>query len=232
MQRKNDLPGSASFGFILENNLKAYRSFLMENCRSQVSYPKGTIITCSGTVSGRIFFLLDGIVKISVTNIQGYERVLGLHKQNTIFAMDGLPSEENVVVTTTALTPVSAIKLTFHELRDLFRQNPAFAADVVLYYGEVLKLMCYDAESQTSNHIKARLANFIILYMQSEDYRHLGYLPFSHSELASAVGASRVHTARICAEFAREGLIRTEKKKMYILNLQKIRELASYHGFE
>ena len=145
--------------------------------------------------------------------------------------MDGLKHSEKVVVTTTAVTPVSALKLSSEDLADLFRKDFRFASDVVRYYGEVLKLMCYDAESQTSNSVKAKLANFIVLYMQSEDYRTLGYLPFSQSELSSAVGASRVQIARICAELSREGLIASEKKKVYILKPEKIRKLVSYHGF-
>lgn len=40
----------------------------------------------------------------------------------------------------------------------------------------------------------------IVLYMQSDDYRTLGYLPFSQTELASAVGASRIQVARIFRE--------------------------------
>ena len=231
MQKKDNPARSSSFGFILENDLKAYRRFLLDSGLPQVSFPRGTVITGSGTASSGVFFLLDGVVKVSVTNIHGYERILGYHKKNSLFAMDGLKHSEKVVVTTTAVTPVSALKLSSEDLADLFRKDFRFASDVVRYYGEVLKLMCYDAESQTSNSVKAKLANFIVLYMQSEDYRTLGYLPFSQSELSSAVGASRVQIARICAELSREGLIASEKKKVYFLKPEKIRKLVSYHGF-
>ena len=108
MQKKDNPARSSSFGFILENDLKAYRRFLLDSGLPQVSFPRGTVITGSGTASSGVFFLLDGVVKVSVTNIHGYERILGYHKKNSLFAMDGLKHSEKVVVTTTAVTPVSA----------------------------------------------------------------------------------------------------------------------------
>ena len=94
-----------------------------------------------------------------------------------------------------------------------------------------IKLMCYDAESQSSNDVRARLANFLLLFMQSSDYRSLGYVPFSQSELASAIGASRIQIARVCGALKQEGVIQVGKRQLRVLDLERLRQSASYQGF-
>ena len=86
---------------------------------------------------------------------------------------------------------------------------------MLLYYSDVLKIMCLDAESQSSNSVLNKLANFIQLYMQSEDYLRYGYLPFSQQELASAIGASRVQVARVCEQLKRARIVDIKKRRRY-----------------
>ena len=88
--------------------------------------------------------------------------------------------------------------------------SSAFAEDVMVYYSDVLKLMCLDAESQSSNSVLNKLANFIGLYVLSEDYARFGFLPFSQQELASAIGASRVQVARVCEMCIRDSCPATD----------------------
>lgn len=223
--------GTASFGFVLEDNLAAYRTLILSHSRSPVSIPRGAVVSSGGQPSPCVYFLLDGLVKISVFSLFGSERILGYHKRNTLFVMDGLRREEGVIVTATALTRLQAVRLTLEDLTALFRQDTRFAADTVLYYSDVLKLMCYDAESQSSNDVRTRLANFMLLFMQSGDYRTLGYLPFSQAELASAVGASRIQIARVCGALKQEGVIRVGKRQLRVLDPERLRQSASYQGF-
>ncbi|MCB6993525.1 Crp/Fnr family transcriptional regulator [bacterium 210820-DFI.6.37] len=225
-------PPKASFAFILEDNLKPYRDFILQNSCPPANLPEGTVISSGGSPAPEACFLLEGLVKVSIFNVFGYERILGYHKKNSLFAMDGLRRDKNVIVTTTALTPISLVKLSKENLTELFRKRPEFASDLVLYYSDVLKLMCYDAESQTSNSVKSKLANFVILYTQSVDYRTLGYIPYSQAELASAIGASRVQVSRVCAELKEEGLVDIKKRKLYILNIQAFYDFISFQGFE
>ena len=222
----------ASFDFVLEDNLKTYRSFLLENSAPPVRLPKGTVISSGGSPAPCVYFLLEGLVKVSVINIHGYERILGYHRKNSLFVMDGLRKSSSVVVTTTALTELSALRLSMEDLVSLFSKDACFAAALVLYYSDVLKLMCYDAESQSSNSVQSKLANFILLYTQCDEYQRQGYLPFSQAELASAVGASRVQVARICAQWKAAGLISVQKRRIDLLDQEAFIRYASFQGFD
>ena len=190
----------------------------MQNSPAPVNFVKNETISRGGVPCSGVYFLLNGIIKVSTLNMNGYARILGYHEKNTLFAMDGLRPDENVVVTTTAVTPASAVYLTAEMLEGLFRKNPAFAVDTLIYYSDILKLMCYDAESQYGNSVLFKLANFIILYMQSENFQIKDFMPFSQHELASAIGASRIQVARVCSELKKQGHVDIKKRRLYILH--------------
>lgn len=99
-----------------------------------------------------------------------------------------------------------------------FEKKPQFATDTLVYYSEVLKFMCYDAESQFGNSVLYKLANFIILCMQSDEFKDSDFLPFTQYDLASAVGASRIQVARECATLKQQGYIDVKKGKLFVLN--------------
>jgi len=203
---------------IMEDNLLSYRDFILQNSSAPLNFAKNTVISRTGTPCSGVYFLVNGVIKVSTLNINGYERILGYHKKNTFFAMDGLRSDENVIVTTTAITNVSAIYLSAENLSLLFQKKPKFAIDTLVYYCDVLKLMCHDAEYQYGNSVHIKLANFIILCIQSEDFHSTGFLPFSQSELASAIGASRAQVARVCSKLKQQNHIDIKKRRLYILN--------------
>lgn len=117
--------------------------------------------------------------------------------------------------------------LTLADMSRLMGLSSAFAEDVMVYYSDVLKLMCLDAESQSSNSVLNKLANFIGLYVRSEDYARFGFLPFSQQELASAIGASRVQVARVCEKLKAQGIVDIKKRRLYVLDRAALAEMAS-----
>lgn len=213
--------------FVLTDNLKAHRGLIMSEVPERRRFRKGQQLSRGGTPSPQVYFILEGAARASVVNVYGYERTLGYLRQNTICCMDALRHDAGVSVTITALTTLRAVPLTLADMSRLMGLSSAFAEDVMVYYSDVLKLMCLDAESQSSNSVLNKLANFIQLYMKSRDYARFGCLPFSQQELASAVGASRVQVSRICSQLRKAGIVDIRKRKMYILRPDELVELTS-----
>lgn len=213
--------------FVLENNLADYRELILSCGASSVCVPRNTVLSMGGKPTPYIYFVLDGMTKASVVNINGYERVLGYHKRNTFCAMDGLHEDSGVFVTITTVIDSHVVPMNVGRLSELMAGNRAFARDLLLYYSDVIKLMSIDAESQSSNSVLNKLANFILLYMQSGDYLRYGCLPFSQQELASAIGASRVQVARICSQLKKAGIVDIKKRRLYILRLDALESISS-----
>jgi CRP-like cAMP-binding protein len=214
--------------FILKNSFASYRNFIVENSPKAVTIPAGTCLTRAGQPIENMFFLLTGTVKVYTINISGYIRLLGYHKDNTIFAMDGLRIGQPATVTTESVTDIEVIKLSFLDIRRLCMKNMDFCSDLLIYYGDVLRLMCFDAESQSINDVTTRFANFLYLFMQSDDYQQKGYVRMSQQNLASAIRSSRVQVARVCAKLKQEGIIEVGKGKLRIIDEKRIRQYSQF----
>lgn len=96
--------------YIIENDMEAYRNLFLSICTKKYAYPKDTIFSRSGEVSPKMYFLLEGIVKVYTVNPNGYIRILGYHRNNTFFAMDCLCGEKSAVVTIESITPVEVLR--------------------------------------------------------------------------------------------------------------------------
>lgn len=216
--------------YILEDSLRPYRSFILEQSRKAQDYPKGTIFSQSGELPKCLYFLVEGIVKVYTTNQRGYVRIVGFHKDNSLFVLDGLRGNEPSIVMTEALTPCTAVPITVSELHRMCDLNPQFCRDLMLYVGDVLRLMCYDAQTQSVRDTTTRLASFLLLSMDSNEYKTQGCIRLSQESLASAINASHVHVSRICARLQREGVLATKRSRIFILDEQALRRYVSQGG--
>ena len=102
------------------------------------------------------------------------------------------------------------------------------------YYGSVLRLMCFDAESNSVCDASARLATFLCLFLryrrQQGDTRSNAIF-LTQDELASAVNASRIQIARICADFKNKGLIQCARGAITVLDQEGLEKISKYGGY-
>lgn len=218
----------ASISYILDNSLDDYRELFLRFCKKEENFPRGTVLSRSGNLIPHMYFLLDGMVKVYTMNPSGYIRILGYHKGGSFFAMDGICEKEPAVVTTEAVTPVRVLTVTWEELYKMAEAEPSFMPEMLRYYGEVLRLMCFDAESKSICDASARLAGFLCLYQRSLHEPENQSIALTQDELASAVNASRVQIARLCSEFKSRGLIRCSRGSIAVLNREELIKISQY----
>ncbi len=217
-----------SISYILEDNLSNYRELFIRHCNKSYELSKDTVISRSGGAVQCMYFLLDGMVKVYTTNTNGYIRILGYHKRNTFFAMDGICENEPAVVTTESVTAVKLLAVTWNELAEMGGENPNFICDMLRYYGTVLRLMCFDAEIKSIDDTASRLASFLCLYTDHLGPEEGGAVRLTQDELASAVNASRVQIARICSDFRNRGLIRCGRGYIFLLQKEELYRISQY----
>ena len=214
--------------FFLEGDLARHRKLILEKGPEPVDFAAGDAISTISEVPGRCFYLLEGMVKAFTVNSQGYIRLLGYHREDTVFVLDGLRGKDPSVVSTQAITAVRAAPLAPEDLERLARLSPDFALDLALFVGDTLRLMCFDAENQSIWDVTTRLANFLCMYMKSREYRENRSIPMTQDNLASAVNASRIQVARICARLRRAGVLATSHGRLTILDEEALRRMSRY----
>ena len=95
--------------------------------------------------------------------------------------------------------------------------------DLLVYVGNVLRLMCYDAREQTIRDVTTRLIHFLLLYTQGKEVPEVDC---SQQQIASAINASRVQVTRVCARLQAQGLIRIRRGHIRILDPETLEQLS------
>ncbi len=223
-----DTAMDVAVNFILDGDLVRYRSFVQEHCQPPLTIPPGMVLSVPAKPCRHLYYLLDGMVKVYTCNLNGYVRLLGYHSADTFFVLDSIRGTDRPIVTIESVTPLRVIPVTRDDLRRMYADSPDFAMAMTLFVGDVLRLMCQDAESQSICDVTTRLANFFCLYMRSREYQRNAFIPMSQDSLASAVNASRVQVTRICSRLQRQHLIRVERRHVSVLNEAGLRHLSQY----
>ena len=124
-----------SISYIINNNLVQYHDLFVKCCRRTSEFPKGAILSKSGDPIPYMYFLLEGMVKIYTMNPSGYVRILGYHKSNTLFAMDGIcGAQEPAVVTVESITPVKVLLVTWDDIVEMGNEDHSFPSALLRYY--------------------------------------------------------------------------------------------------
>lgn len=212
--------------YTLSDDLAAYRDLFLKHCGKPERYPHTRVLTETGQKGSPMYYLLSGMIKIYTMNPSGYMRILGYHRQNTLFAMDRIVSETACVVTTEAVTDVVVLPVTWENLNRMSAQEPNLMPALVQYYGKVLRLMCFDAEIKSIDNVAARLASFLCLMTSDDKKEKLPSVRLTQEELAFAVNASRVQIARVASRFKREGLIETHRGRIVLLDREGLMHMS------
>lgn len=212
--------------FIVTSSLRDYRSLIIKRFGPGYSYPPGTIFSSSGQISAYVFYLVSGVVKVYTENAEGNSRLLGYQQKDTIFAIDSVRGSDLAVVSTEAISRCQVIRMHTSQFKEFLLSEPKLCYDFLLYEQDVLRLMCYYAEIHSGSNITSRIASFLLLYMQSEEYQRTNMIPFSQYNLASAVSASRIQVARITEKLQIEKIIKIGRKKIYILDEKRLKQLS------
>ena len=210
--------------FILRDSLLAYRELFLARLPVR-EYPTGHIFNMVGLPVGTLYFLAEDAVEIYTTNRYGYVRLIGIHEGNTLFNLDSLSGEnsQEAVITARAATPVRAVPVTMEEIARLAQEAPGLWQDLLVYVGNVLRLMCYDAREQTIRDVTTRLIHFLLLYTRGKEVPEVDH---SQQQIASAINASRVQVTRVCARLQAEGLIRLRRGHIRILDPAALEQLS------
>ena len=218
--------GDAPVKFFFSDDMAVHRQFVVEHGGPVVSFAAGAVLSRAAEVPARVYYLLEGMVKVYTVNGEGFLRLLGYHTGGSICVLDGLRGASPSMVTIEAITPGRAVPLTNEDLCRLGELSPQFALDLAYLVGDTLRLMCYDAANQTIRDVQTRLARFLCLYAESELYQRTRYIEMTQENLASAVNASRIQVARICSRLQKGGVIQTRRGKVYVLDRAALERLA------
>jgi CRP/FNR family transcriptional regulator, cyclic AMP receptor protein len=194
-------------------------------------FKPGASLTSEGSRGAEVLVLLSGRAKISIDTEDGREVVLGFCGPGRLIGEFSVIDREARSGTIEALEPIEALALAGEDFLALLAQRPgismALLRDLVQRFRDVDRLRIEFASAQTLGRVAARLTELVDQHGERVEDGIAITLPISQEELASWAGASRESTAKALQTLRGLGAIRTERRRVVVLDEEELRRQSA-----
>ena len=193
------------------------------------SFPVGASLMSEGQPGTEVMVILSGRVKITFLEIDGQEVVLDFRGPGELLGelavIDGKPRSSRVE----AIEPVEVLAIPAAAFNDLVAERPGIAnvllRDLVGRFRNADRKRIEFGAAQTIGRVAARLVEMVERFGTATKAGHVVDLPITQEELAGWTGASREAVAKALRSLREQGLITTERRRITVLDLEKLGRL-------
>jgi CRP/FNR family transcriptional regulator len=191
--------------------------------------PAGTILFRKGEQARGVYVLVKGRVEIYRSTADGREQVL--HSETPVQSVAELPVFDGGSYPAAGRT-AEASELYFLALDDfqrLYREHPEIADAVIRNLGQRLRKLVTVVEKVSLRSVPSRVAKTLLEQAEKAGSLEDGgsfRLPRTQTDLAHELATSRESVARSLGDMRRRGIITTERRKVTILSLRGLADLA------
>ena len=191
--------------------------------------PAGTILFRKGEQARGVYVLVRGRVEIYRSTADGREQVL--HSETPVQSVAELPVFDGGSYPAAGRTAEDS-ELYFLALDDfqrLYRQHPEIADAVIRNLGQRLRKLVTVVEKTSLRSVPGRVATALLEQAEKAGSLKDGgtfRLSRTQTDLAHELATSRESVARALGDMRRRGMISTERRRVTILSLKKVVDLA------
>ena len=194
------------------------------------NYELGTTIFNKDDRGSTLYLIRNGQVKISAPSRGGEEVILAMMTDGDFFGELSILDLKPRSATATAMETTSAFTLDREDFLDVVRTEPELAIETLAALSERLRRTNLLLEDAFFLDLPTRLAKRLLELAERhglETDRGLKIdMRLAQHDLASAIGASLKSVNRVLREFENQDLISIDKKNIYILRFDELRQLS------
>ena len=191
----------------------------------------GSVLQHADVAVGDLLLLLDGWTFSCVTLKGGGRQIVKIHLPGDLIGMASLPFKRTVDAVV-ALTDVEFCTVSPAALGRLFSDNPRLASLLFLISLEervtLVDRLSLLGRAETSQRIAALILQLRDRMMRTDpDVAASLRVPLTQTHIADMVGATTVHVSRVIQEMATGGLLKWERGRITILDLERLQAFAA-----
>ncbi|MBI3937800.1 MAG: cyclic nucleotide-binding domain-containing protein [Betaproteobacteria bacterium] len=198
-------------------------------CIQLRSYPRNAFILRAGEETDALYVVLSGRVKVLIPDEEGHEVILSMMGPQDFFGEMGLLDDQPRSASVETLEPCEMLRLSKAGFINCLKDN--FELAMVIIRNLVRRLRDADRkiESLALVDVYGRVARLLLDMAENVD----GKLMVPHAppkqEIARMIGASREMVSRVVKDLQVRGLIRAEKRRVFILDKPSMSARALRH---
>ena len=180
------------------------------------AFPKNTIIVSEGDETDSFYVIVQGRVKVFVSDEDGREIVLATQGPGDYFGemvLDGGARSASVMT----LEPSRFAVIPKARFREFLHTHPAFSAHLIEKLIDRTRTLTENVKSLALMDVYGRVARLLLELAVKEDGRMVVPEKLTQQDIANRIGASREMISRIFKDLTAGGYISIEKKRITIL---------------
>jgi CRP-like cAMP-binding protein len=195
-------------------------------------YRKGEIIFREGAYPSGIYYLTSGKAKKYKIDGEGKEQIIYVANTGELIGYHAILSEDRYPDSAAALEESTINFIPKDDFLMVLQRSETLSKRLLKTLSHEFAVLINGLTLFGQRTVRERLA--LQLVVLREKYKidfHPGMpvvINMSRDDLASLVGTVRENVVRILTEFKQEEILRTEGRKIIILNVNKLVEIANY----
>jgi CRP-like cAMP-binding protein len=196
---------------------------------------KGTVLFNPGDPLQGIYFIADGFIKLYEVSEDGKETIIYLTGPGNLLSLRAIISKEQTAHQyTEAITDVTLYTMTMDEYKEVLLDHPENIIDLIHILVDRLNHAERRVEGFVSGDVTSRVAHFLydaaIRFGQKKETTIIFPVALTHQRIADFVGSFRETVTIALSRLQKEGLIKTARGKIIIINLEKLHTRSKQNG--
>ena len=215
-----------SFEIELLNNIdKDFKNEFYKYSKT-FEYKKGFSPFCSDTLLNYFYIVLDGKVKTYQINFQNSkEQTIFIYKRGDMFDVISLLDNESHDVIYEVLEDCKVLRLPIENVRYWIDNNDTFKSIFFPYLASKMRHTEDLAVELSLYDVKERLIHMLVENINpNSHFKYMLLQNLSNSEISKLLGTVRHVVERAIKELKHEKIIKTSRKNITVINLQKLLE--------
>lgn len=181
------------------------------------AYPANTILISEGDSTDSFYVVLEGEVKVLVSDDQGKEVILNILGPGEYFGELALLDDEPRSATIKTMVPTRVMVITKHDFKNCLAANPEMAYKLIEVLIRQVRALTSNVKNLALLDVYGRVARTLLDLAENVDGQMVIEQKLTHQDIADMVGASREMVSRILKDLVSGGYI-TIKNKRYTIN--------------
>jgi len=200
----------------LFSNLASDETAVLTDHSATRTYPAHTVLITEGDRSDSLYVILDGEVKVFVSDENGKEAILNLMGPGEYFGELALLDDSPRSASVMTLVPTKVLIITKSDFKRCLSSNPDLAYNLIKSLIQQVRSLTDSVKNLSLMDVYGRVAHTLLDLAKDKDGRQIIEQKLTHQDIASMVGSSREMVSRILKDLSTGGYITVGKNQIVI----------------
>lgn len=200
----------------LFSNLAPDENAVLTGHSTTRSYPAHTVLITEGDRSDSLYVILEGEVKVFVSDENGKEAILNLMGVGEYFGELALLDDSPRSASVMTLVPTKVLIITKSDFKRCLSSNPDLAYNLIKSLIQQVRSLTDSVKNLSLMDVYGRVAHTLLDLAKDKNGKQVIEQKLTHQDIASMVGSSREMVSRILKDLSTGGYITVGKNQIVI----------------